>query len=71
MIQAAMAHRDTSVSDLCRELRISPVTLYRYGRSAEGTFETTGNASSALRHHLALSRNRPGVGKCLSTATGR
>ena len=30
MIQAAMAHRDTSVSDLCRELRISPVTLYRY-----------------------------------------
>ena len=30
MIQAAMAHRDTSVSKLCRELRISPVTLYRY-----------------------------------------
>ncbi len=25
-----MAHRDTSVSALCRELRISPVTLYRY-----------------------------------------
>ncbi len=30
MIQAAMAHRDTSVSDLCRELWISPVTLCRY-----------------------------------------
>ena len=24
-----MAHRDTSVSELCRELGISPVTLYR------------------------------------------
>ena len=29
-IQAAMAHRDTSVSELCAELGISPVTLYRY-----------------------------------------
>ena len=29
-IQAAMAHRDTSVSELCQELGISPVTLYRY-----------------------------------------
>ena len=29
-IQAAMAHRDTSVSELCRELGITPVTLYRY-----------------------------------------
>ena len=29
-IQAAMAHRDTSVSELCGELGISPVTLYRY-----------------------------------------
>lgn len=28
--QAAMAHRDTSVSELCKELGISPVTLYRY-----------------------------------------
>ena len=27
--QAAMAHRDTSVSVLCRELGIRPVTLYR------------------------------------------
>ena len=30
LAQAAMAHRDTSVSALCRELKISPVTLYRY-----------------------------------------
>ena len=30
LAQAAMAHRDTSVSALCRELEISPVTLYRY-----------------------------------------
>ena len=25
-----MANRDTSVSELCRELRIKPVTLYPY-----------------------------------------
>ena len=25
-----MAHRDTSVSELCRQLGIRPVTLYRY-----------------------------------------
>ena len=30
LAQAAMVHRDTSVSALCRELGISPVTLYRY-----------------------------------------
>ena len=30
MAQAAMANRDTSVSELCRELGIRPVTLYRY-----------------------------------------
>ena len=29
-LQAAMAHRDTSVSALCRELGVRPVTLYRY-----------------------------------------
>lgn len=28
--QAAMANRDTSVSKLCNELGIKPVTLYRY-----------------------------------------
>ena len=28
--QTAIAHRDTSVSALCRELGIRPVTLYRY-----------------------------------------
>ena len=30
LAQAAMAHRDTSVSELCRELGIRPVTLYWY-----------------------------------------
>ena len=28
--QAAMANRDTSVAELCKELGIRPVTLYRY-----------------------------------------
>lgn len=28
--QAAMANRDTSVSELCNELGVKPVTLYRY-----------------------------------------
>ena len=30
LAQAAMAHRDTSVSELCRELGIRQWTLYRY-----------------------------------------
>ena len=30
LAQAAMVHRDTSVSVLCSELGIKPVTLYRY-----------------------------------------
>jgi DNA invertase Pin-like site-specific DNA recombinase len=30
MAQVAMAKRDTSVSNLCKELGIKPVTLYRY-----------------------------------------
>ena len=30
LAQAAMANRDTSVSELCKELGIKPVTLYRY-----------------------------------------
>ena len=30
LAQAAMANRDTSVSDLARELGIKPTTLYRY-----------------------------------------
>jgi len=30
MAQAAMASRDTSVSELCKELGVRPVTLYRY-----------------------------------------
>tara|TARA_R110002124_G_scaffold112582_1_gene266758 strand:- start:13335 stop:13478 length:144 start_codon:yes stop_codon:yes gene_type:complete len=30
MAQAAMANRDTSVPELCKELGVKPVTLYRY-----------------------------------------
>lgn len=30
LAQAAMANRDTSVSELCGELGVKPVTLYRY-----------------------------------------
>ena len=30
LAQAAMANRDVSVSELCTELDIKPVTLYRY-----------------------------------------
>jgi len=30
LAQAAMANRDTSVSELCKELGVKPVTLYRY-----------------------------------------
>ena len=34
LAQAAMAHRDTSVSELCRELGIRPVTLIQVRRTA-------------------------------------
>lgn len=30
LAQAAMSNRDTSVADLCSELGVKPVTLYRY-----------------------------------------
>ena len=30
LAQAAMSNRDTSVADLCNELGVKPVTLYRY-----------------------------------------
>ncbi len=30
LAQAAMSNRDTSVADLCKELGVKPVTLYRY-----------------------------------------
>lgn len=30
LAQAAMANRDTSVAELCKELGVKPVTLYRY-----------------------------------------
>jgi DNA invertase Pin-like site-specific DNA recombinase len=38
LAQAAMAQRDTSVSDLCQELGIERVTLYRYVGPKGGTY---------------------------------
>ena len=40
LAQAAMAHCDSSVSQLCRELRIRPVTLYRSARATDVTLRT-------------------------------
>ena len=48
LAQAAMAHRDTSVSALCRELGISPVTLYRYV-SPQGELREQGRKVLASR----------------------
>ena len=48
MAQAAMANRDTSVSELCKELKIKPVTLYRY-------VDPEGN----LREHGKINTLRP------------
>lgn len=41
LAQAAMKNRDTSVSELCAELGIKPVTLYRYV-DPEACYEITG-----------------------------
>ena len=54
LAQAAMANRDTSVSDLARELGIKPTTLYRYvGPTGElrenGERVLSGKSSSRMR----------------------
>ena len=67
LAQAAMAHRDTSVSQLCRELGIRPVTLYRYvgpqgqlrEQGQEGPRLLTAGAGGGLRPHPA---NNPFLG---------
>jgi DNA invertase Pin-like site-specific DNA recombinase len=41
--QAAMAHRDTSVTELCKELEVSRAALYRYV-SANGELTDKGRA---------------------------
>ena len=70
LAQAAMAHRDTSVSALCRELGIRPVTLYRYvglqgqlreqGQKVLGSFERTdmNNPTPHPRHGRPDGRER-------------
>ena len=58
LAQAAMVHRDTSVSALCRELGIRPVTFYRYiGPQGE------------LRASRARRSLRPGAGGPRSGST--
>jgi DNA invertase Pin-like site-specific DNA recombinase len=41
LAQAAMRHRDTSVTDLCRELNVSTSTLYTYV-TPQGALTDTG-----------------------------
>ena len=61
MAQAAMASRDTSVSDLCKELGVTPVTLYRYvdpngnlcGKACKD--DPLGGKSASSLTHLASS----------------
>lgn len=46
LAQAAMQNRDTSVADLCKELGIRPVTLYRYV-DPEGNLRDAGSRALA------------------------
>ena len=56
-----MAHRDTSVSELCREFGIRPVTLYRYvGPQADIDEELVDQAK--LTAWLAVGGGRIGLG---------
>ena len=56
-----MAHRDTSVSELCREFGIRPVTLYRYvGPQADVDEELVDQAK--LTAWLAVGGRRIGLG---------
>ena len=53
LAQAAMAQRDTSVSDLCKELGIERVTLYRYV-GPKASSETMESMFSDLRSNSFL-----------------
>ena len=63
LAQAAMAHRDTSVSELCTELGIKPVDALQIRRAAgpvaragpEGPRHLNGSASTATPLHAKLS----------------
>jgi DNA invertase Pin-like site-specific DNA recombinase len=53
MAQAAMAHRDTSISELCKELKIRPATLYRYV-GPEGNLRENGKQLLGARHSMVF-----------------
>lgn len=50
MAQAALAHRDTSVAQLCREMEVSSTTLYRYVDAAGGLTALGDAAISKMRN---------------------
>ena len=60
LAQAARAHRDTSVSALCRELGITPVTLYRYV-GPQGQLREQGEKVLAPWTCAAAGRVRPSL----------
>lgn len=65
MAQAAMANRDTSVAQLCDELGVKPVTLYRYVDPREVICENTENVSSPFSVALhTLTQTTPSGRAC-------
>ena len=58
LAQAAMAHRDTSVSELCRELGIRPVTLYQVRRT-QGQLREQGQKVLASFHGDGIGSGLP------------
>ncbi|WP_226584433.1 recombinase family protein [Acuticoccus sediminis] len=58
LAQAAMANRDTSVSDLARELGIKPTTLYRYV-GPTGELRENGQRVLNARAKRSSAPNRP------------
>ena len=64
LVQAAMAKRNTSVSELRAEFGIKPVTLYRYV-GPEGQLREQGTRFSPrepVRRVVTLTDSRPDVG---------
>ena len=69
LAQAAMSNRDTSVAELCGELRIKPMTLYRYV-GPDGELRKHGKqVLSAWRRISPPAANDPGKGS--SDSSGR
>ena len=66
LAQAAMAKRDTKVSDLCKEIGVTRQTLYRFVDPKGGYVPTARSCSSANHDFVAHSR-----GKKVTTANSR